>query len=245
MTLLSTLRCAEGAIITTDSRETSGTSGGRVAQDVTKLWTPRPGFLFAWAGFENVTQAFALAVQREKGLTPSVDRLEIEKRFLNLLKQIREAGKTDYAEWLIAWWSVPDSMPVALRLTSTGTTVWTEGWQHAGDERPINIARQITGSLRFVPRETLTVEQAKVLALKVMRDTIHVGVESIGGEPQIGAVTRKGVEIVTGADLRGLHDTLDVWEVQCAELLPGGVKVPSESTTPDPGIRPPGDSAAG
>jgi hypothetical protein len=161
MTLLNALRCPEGIVITTDSRDTSGASGGRVAQNVTKLWKVHSDFLVAWAGYKNVAQSFYLAMKRGTGLVPSLDRVEIEKRLLALLKQIREDGKTDYAEWIIAWWCGPENTAVALRLTCTGTTQWAEDWERAGDERPIDISTQIAGALRFVPRDTLTVEQAK------------------------------------------------------------------------------------
>ena len=141
------------------------------------------------------------------------------------------------AEWIIAWWSKPDNAPVALQLFSTRTGQWVERWGYVGDERPQDIAQIASEVVRFVPIDSVTIEQAKVLALKVMRDTIHIGVDSIGGDVQIGAVTENTVEVITGPELRGLSDTLSVWEEQAAALLPGSIAVPSETTTPDRGVR--------
>ncbi|MGH2948245.1 MAG: hypothetical protein ACRDPC_18655 [Solirubrobacteraceae bacterium] len=194
MTLLAALRCQQGVVLTSDSRETSGPAQGRVARNVTKIYQPRKGLLVAWAGWENVAQAFALALERAEGLSPALDRVEIKKRLEGLIAQIRAEGETDLAEWIVAWWSKPDDMPVALQLFSARSGKW-------------------------------------------------IGT-SIGGDVQLAAVRRTGIEVVTGAKLRGLHDALDLWEEQSAELLPGGVAVPAQSATPDRGIRPPGQSAA-
>lgn len=128
---------------------------------------------------------------------------------------------------------------MALQLFSSGSSQWIEDWGFGGDSRPQEIANIVSQTLRFVPREALTLEQAKLLALKVMRDTIHIGVESIGGAVQLAAVSRGTVEILAGARLEAMHDTLDVWEEQAAALLPGIVAVPAASATVDRGVRPP------
>jgi hypothetical protein len=57
-------------------------------------------------------------------------------------------------------------------------------------------------------------------------------------------VRKWGIDVVAGADLRALHDTLRGWEEQFAGRLPGGIKVPAQSTTPDRGIASPGPSSA-
>jgi hypothetical protein len=56
---------------------------------------------------------------------------------------------------------------------------------------------------------------------------------------QMGAVQESGVQIVEQADMRGLNDTVDLWEAQCAELLLGTDEPPSASDTADRGVRPP------
>lgn len=244
MTLIAALRCPDGVVFASDSRETRGPAATRVARNVTKIYSPRAGFLLGWAGFANVAQALALAIGRADGLSPSLDRVEIKARLEELIAEIRAAGETDMGEWIVAWWSEPDRAPVALQLFSTRKGQWIETWGYVGDSRPQDIAQIASEVVRFVPIASVTLEQAKVLALKVMRDTIHVGVESIGGDVQIGAVTEQGVEIVTGADLRALSDTLNVWEEQAAALLPGAIGVPAQTTTRDRGVRIPTQSGS-
>lgn len=61
----------------------------------------------------------------------------------------------------------------------------------------------------------------------------------IGGSVQMGTVQKNRLEIIRAAAMRGLHDTVDLWESQCAELLLGATEPPSASATPDRGVRPP------
>lgn len=239
MTVISALRCPEGAVLTSDSREIRGAAGDRLASDVAKIYEPRSGFLVAWAGFADVAQAFALRMQRARDLTPARDRLDLQQRFDALMNQVREQGKTDYAEWLIAWWCEPEDKAVTLHLRAGGRSDWVSDRRCAGDQEPTRIAHVVGQALRFMPPERLTLEQAKLVALKTMRDTLAVGVESIGGEAQLGSVSRSAVEVLTSADLEPLHDTIDVWEERAAELLLGSATVPADSTTPDRGVRPP------
>jgi 20S proteasome alpha/beta subunit len=244
MTLISALRCREGVVLTSDSREASGEDKGSVGGSVQKIYEPRSGFLVAWAGYKYVAQAFALAMRDADGLSSELNRVEIERRLVALLKQLRADGKTDLAEWIIAWWSVPEDAPLALQLFSSGTSQWVEEWDRCGSAEPRRVSRIVSETLAFVPRKTLSVEQAKMLALKIMRDTIHINPGSIAGPPQLGAVTRSGIEIATPQDLEYLTDALGTWEEQAAGLLPGAVPVPAQSKTPDRGVRLPGGAAA-
>ncbi|MFZ1924511.1 MAG: hypothetical protein WAU42_00050 [Solirubrobacteraceae bacterium] len=45
-------------------------------------------------------------------------------------------------------------------------------------------------TMRYIDPVALTLEQAKIVALKVLRDTIETSVEGIGGRVQMGAVWR-------------------------------------------------------
>jgi hypothetical protein len=227
-------------VLSSDSRLTRGPASRRVARNVMKVYVARPGFLIGWAGSEGASQAFVLAMQRTTGLSTSDDRVVIKRRLEQLIAEIREAGETDYAEWLVCWWSTRDKVGYALQLYSARPGQWVSGtWGFIGDERPQDIAQVVAETIRFVPRESLTLEQAKLLAFKVMRDTIHIGVDSIGGGVQIGSVSAAGTDVIRGEDLEGLDNALDVWEEQAAGLLPGSISVPAQSSTPDRGVRPP------
>jgi hypothetical protein len=107
---------------------------------------------------------------------------------------------------------------------------------------PIGVERAAfaIGAMRYIDIDDLALEQAKILALKLLRDTIEISVEGIGGRVQMGSVEASGLQILEPADMRGLHDAVDVWESQCAELLLGTDEPPSASDTPDRGVRPPG-----
>jgi hypothetical protein len=68
-------------------------------------------------------------------------------------------------------------------------------------------------------------QQAKILALKVLRDTIETNVER-HRRCAMGTVLASGVDLVKEADRRGLRHTVDLWEAQWAELSPqfGGLR---------------------
>jgi hypothetical protein len=117
--------------------------------------------------------------------------------------------------------------------------VWVDDWEFGGSPLGVERASFAVGAMRYVDPGSLTLEQAKIVALKMLRDTIETGVEGIGGRVQMGVVGESGLEVIEKADMRGLQDTVDLWESQCIELLLGSTASPSGSKTPDRGVRPP------
>ena len=243
MTLIVALRCRDGVILGSDSKETRGAPGRRLARPTPKVYEVRLGFLFAWAGAQDVAQGFALRLARADGILPADDRLEIKTRLHAIVKELRVdpsiEGRSDHVEFLVAWWSRPEGKPVALHLLSGGAGEWVVTWAFGGTPLGVDCASFAAGTMRYIDLAELALEQAKIVALKVLRDTIETNVEGIGGPVQMGSVRESGVDLVKEADRRGLNDTLDLWEAQCAELLPGAAGPPSESATPDRGVRPP------
>jgi hypothetical protein len=243
MTLIAALRCRDGVIVGSDSHETRGTRGRRLARPVQKVYEPHPGFLLAWAGAQDAAQSFALRLARAPKLTPDADRLDIKALLHAILGDVRAdpsvAGRSDHVEFLIAWWSRHEGKPVALHVLSGGAAEWVESWAFSGVQVGVDSASFAVATMRYIDPEDLTLEQAKIVALKVLRDTIETSVEGIGGRVQMGTAQESGVQIIEQADMRGLHDTVDLWESQCAELLLGTDEPPSASDTVDRGVRPP------
>lgn len=243
MTLIAALRCRDGVILGSDSHETRGPRGRRLARPIHKVYEPLPGFLLAWAGAQDAAQSFALRVARSRKLTSATDRLDVKARLHAILDEVRAdpglEGRSDHVEFLVAWWAHGEGKPVALHLLSGGAAEWVEHWSFGGIQLGIDSATFAIGTMRYLDPEHLTLEQAKIVALKVLRDTIETSVEGIGGRVQMGTVQESGVQVIAQADMRGLHDTVDLWESQCAEILPGTDEPPSASHTPDRGVRPP------
>lgn len=242
MTLIGALRCQDGTILASDSRQSRGAPGNRVARSMQKVMKPRPGFVLAAAGPQDVTQELALRIQRSD-ITTNVDRLAIKRQLIALLNEITKTdgleGASDHIEFILAWWSKPDKKPVALHVYSGGRAEFVEGWAFGGVLKGVDGANFVANSLNYVsdPSE-LTVESAKALLLKVMRDTIESTVDEIGGAVQMGVVEKGHADLVNEAGLRIVTDALGLWESQSAELLVGG-KTPAEGDTPDRGVRPP------
>ena len=243
MTLIAAFRCCDGVILGSDSQETRGPRGRRLARSTQKVYEPRSGFLFAWAGAQDVAQNFALRLARADGLSPYSDRLDIKTHLDALFNDLRAdstiEGRSDHVEFLIAWWSQREGKHVALHLLSGGAGEWVETWAFGGVLLGIESASFAIGAMRYINPDGLSLEQAKVVALKVLRDTIETNVEGIGGRVQMGTIQRGALRLMEEADIRGLNDTVDLWEAQCAELLLGTTVPPSASDTPDRGVRPP------
>ena len=64
----------------------------------------------------------------------------------------------------------------------------------------------------------LDLDHAKVVALKVLRDVIATAAEGIGGRVQMGTVQKGGVQRLEETDMRGLDDTVNLWESRCVDL---------------------------
>jgi 20S proteasome alpha/beta subunit len=243
MTLIAAFRCRDGVILCSDSQQTRGAPGRRLARKARKIYIPRSGLILAAAGAQDVAQEFALRLRGARGMSATADRLQVKARLQALLDALRKdphlEGRSDHVEFLIAWWPRQARKPVALHLLSGSAAEWVESWTFGGMPTGTDAANFAMGSMRYIDVAKLTLEQAKVVALKVLRDAIATGAEGIGGEVQMGAVERHRVAMIEDADMQGLLDTLDLWETGCAELLLGGGQPPSASKTPDEGVRPP------
>lgn len=243
MTLIVTVRCRDGVVVGSDSKETRGESGRRLARVTRKVYEPRPGFLLAWAGAQDVAQAFALRLERTRGISGDVDRLDVKSRLHRIIADLRRdpsiEGRSDHVEFVVAWWYRRENKPVALHLLSGGAGEWVSGWEFGGTKFGVEIASFAVGTMRYVDPAALNIEQAKIVVLKILRDAIETGVDDIGGKVQMGTMRSSGVTLVVETDMRALHDTVDLWEARCAELLLGSTESPALTQTPDRGVRPP------
>jgi hypothetical protein len=111
--------------------------------------------------------------------------------------------------------------PVALHLLSAGAAEWVDGWAFGGIALGTEIASFAVSTMRYFDPSSLTLEQGRLVALKVLRDTIETSVEGIGGGVQMATLGRRGVGVIEATDMRRLHDAVDLWERRCAELLCG------------------------
>ncbi len=243
MTLIAAFRHRDGLILGSDSQETRGELGRRLARPTQKVYVPCRGFMLAWAGPQNVAQGFALRLARAR-ISPNADRLDIEARLKAILADLRKdesiKERSDVIELFLAWWSRAENKPLALRLFSGGATEWVDSWAFAGAKIGVENASFAMGALRYLDLGALEIDHAKVVALKVLRDVIATAAEGIGGRVQMGTVQKSGVQRVEEADMRGLDDTVNLWESRCVELLLGATPPPSASATPDRGVGPPG-----
>src|SRR6201999_837464 len=160
-----------------DSQQTRGVRGRRLARPARKVYEPRRGLLLAAAGAQDVAPEFSLRLQRSREAGPNTDRLDLKSRLQGLLRGLREdpgiEGRSDHVEFLLAWWPRQAGTPVALHLLSAGAAEWVDGWAFGGMALGAEIASFAVGAMRYLDPAALTLQQAKVVALKVLRDTIQ------------------------------------------------------------------------
>jgi hypothetical protein len=240
MTILVGARNRRALVLGADSQESNQVA--RVSTQ--KLLMPRAGLVLAWAGYKDVAQALYLSL-REDPLDLSRPRSKIAHEARERFRVIRSdpdiEHRSDGNEFLLGWFCRAESMPVALHLRMQGSFGWTERWQYAGNQSAIQTANAAQSCLNYIPTENLPAEQLALVALKVLRDSISVAPSSalVGGEPQLATVTADGARILRPKDIRAANHTLDLWEVQSADLLVGGAEVPDDSEQVDRGLEPP------
>jgi hypothetical protein len=226
MTLIVALRCGDGVILGSDSQETRGMPGRRMGGRTRKVYVAREGFLLGWAGAQDVAQAFVLALRRASGLSARDDRLEVRRRLHGILAELRSdpgiEGRSDHLEMFVAWWAKQENRPVALHMFSGGATEWVSGWAFGGVALGVERASFATSGLGYADPGGVGLEAGKILAVKVIRDTIEATVEGVGGGVQMGVLRERGPRLLNERDLRGLHDAVDLWEARCRELLIDG-----------------------
>lgn len=114
----------------------------------------------------------------------SISRIDC-MRFLPRCVKIRASkGVATNVEFLVAWWSRHEHKPVALHLLSGGAGEWVSHWEFGGISLGVDRASFAASAMRYIDPSALTLEQAKIVALKVLRDTIETSVEGIGGRVQ-------------------------------------------------------------
>ena len=154
MTLIAAFRCRDGLILGSDSQETRGAQGRRLARSTQKVYLLHPGFLLAWAGSQDVAQGFILRLARAKGLSLSADRLEIKARLHAMLAELREdpsiEERSDHVELLIAWWSQAEKKIVALHIFSGGAGEWVGPWEFGGAKLGVERASFAIGGMRHL-----------------------------------------------------------------------------------------------
>lgn len=225
MTLIAALRCRDGVVLCSDSQQTRGARERRLARSARKVYEPSPGLLLAAAGAQDVAQEFSLRLQRTRSLAPGGDRLELKSQLQALLRGLREdpgiEGRSDHVEFLLAWWPGDAHRPVALHLFSAGAAEWVDGWAFGGVALGTEIASFAVSTMRYFDPASLSLRQARMVAMKVLRDTIETSVEGIGGDVQMATIGRQGIDLIGATEVRRLHDAVDLWERRCAELLRG------------------------
>ena len=240
MTILAGARSRSAVVLGADSQETVG----GLRRNTVKLVRPQPGLVIGWAGYKDIAQAMQLSLQEAPlDLTQarSLVATSARKRFGTIRSDPDIEHRSDFNEFMLAWYCSAERKPVGIRLPSQGSAVWIEQWEYVGNQSALTIARAVEASIGYVQIDTLVAEQLSLVVLKVLRDSVEIAPPSagIGGDVQLATITENGVHILDATDRRTANDALDVWQERCAELLPGARTRRPEDEARDRGLRPP------
>lgn len=246
MTLVLALRCREGAVLAADDQLTYRAPRGRVARTtpVTKLLHTR-GIAWGWGGDQDAQQRFATQMyEEERGFTSRDTRTTIQDRIEAAARTSQgklEAGSA--VELLFAWWSQQFSKPLILKLNAMGASVRSvfvddlHNVEMVGSPEPIRLAAFALRTLGFGDFRDVGMEEAKVVAFKIISD-VSAFTDDVGQPAFMIGITKDGIGELDTQDVQAVASSADVWTTSLRATLAQEAS-PEPSATRDTGVRPP------
>jgi proteasome beta subunit len=226
MTLVLAIRCREGVVLASDGQATTDAAGQPTRLAVQKLFDLGGRIAWGAAGSVGLQQALAerLAGEAERVLDEADPRvalvdavIPIQQRALRDFVPHPGAPPPDLA--CVFCWVDRRGAPRIFSVPRTGSDHQLhEG--HAAVGTGDIFADFAMVSVAHLGTPSLTLEQAKMVALKAIQDAISVAAVYLGEPIQMSVVTGRGVRPVPRAEIQGgLSDSVDAWKVRQRETL--------------------------
>ena len=226
MTLVLAIRCREGVVLASDGQATTDAAGQPTRQPVRKLFDL--GGRIAWGGAGSVglqqTLVERLEAQRERlagegdprdALVEAV--IPIQQRALRDFVPHPGAQPPDLA--CVFCWVGGDGRPRIFSVPRTGSDHQLHDGHAAVGTGDI-FADFAMVSVAHLGTPDLSLEQAKMVALKAIADAIDVAAVYLGPPIQMSVVTSAGVSEVPRSEIEGgLSDSVDEWKIRQRETL--------------------------
>jgi 20S proteasome alpha/beta subunit len=225
MTLVLAIRCREGVVLASDGQATSDAAGQPTRQPVQKLFDLGGRIAWGAAGSVGLQQALTEALGADRRVLGERDPraalvdavIPIQQRALRDFVPHPGAQPPDLA--CVFCWLGPDGAPRIFSVPRTGSDHQLHDGHAAVGTGDI-FADFAMVSVAHLGTPDLSLEQAKMVALKAIADAIDVAAVYLGPPIQMTAVTAAGVRPVPRAEIEGgLSDSVDAWKVRQRETL--------------------------
>jgi 20S proteasome alpha/beta subunit len=239
MTLVLALRCADGVVLASDGQATSDAAGQPTRQPVDKLFALGARIAWGAAGSMGLQQAVGEALaEREALLAGARDPRPL---IVDALVPVQQRALRDYVPHpgtqppdiaCIFCWCDPGGRPRIFSVPRTGSDHQLHDGHAAVGTGDI-FADFAMASITHLGAPELTLEQAKMVALKTVRDAIDVAAVYLGPPIQMFTVTPgEGARSVPRAEVDGeLTDSVDAWKLSQRESL-GPLAAPAPALRP-------------
>ena len=225
MTLVLAIRCRDGVVLASDGQATSEAAGQPTRQPQRKLFDL--GGRIAWGASGSVGLQQALAEElaaRERRLAGAEDPRET---LVEAVIPIQQRALEQYVPH--PGTQPPDLACICCWCGAGGGRIFSvprTGGDHQLHERHAAVgtgdifADFAMASVAHLGTPDLSLEQAKMVALKAIDDAISVAAVYLGPPIQMVVVTGEGVVAVPRAEIEGaLSDSVDAWKVRQRETL--------------------------
>ena len=240
MTLVLAIRCREGVVLASDSQATSDAAGQPTRHPVRKLFDVGGRIAWGAAGSVGLQQALGdTLARRERRLVEDSDP---RGALVDATIPIQQQALRDYVphpgtqppdlSCIFCWWTADG--PRIFSVPRTGSDHQLHE-THAAVGTGDIFADFAMASIAHFGTPALSLEQAKMVALKAIADAIDVAAVYLGHPIQMAVVTEAGVRAIAPAELQALGDSVDAWKTRQRESLgplapPAPVVRPAEAS---------------
>ena len=226
MTLVLAIRCRVGVVLASDGQATTDAAGQPTRQEVQKLFDVGGRIGWGSAGSVGLQQALGerldaeaerLVADRDPRAALVETVIPIQQRALRDFVPHPGAPAPELA--CVFCWMDPEGRPRIFSVPRTGSEHQLHDGHAAVGTGDI-FADFAMVSVAHLGTPDLSLEQAKMVALKAIDDAISVAAVYLGPPIQMAVVTASGVTSVPRAEIEGgLSDSVDAWKARQRESL--------------------------
>jgi 20S proteasome alpha/beta subunit len=227
MTLVLALRCRDGIVLASDGQATTDAAGQPTRQAVRKLFDLGGRVAWGAAGSLGLQQTLVDALGEHERELVAAPGPELRRRLADLVIPIQQRALEQFVAHpgalppdlacIFAWCDRADARMLSIPRTGGDHQLHD---RHAAVGTGDIFADFAMTSVAHLGTAHLSLEQAKMVAYKVLADAIDVAAVYLGPPIQMYAVTASGAAEIPAAELEGgLADSVEAWKARQRETL--------------------------